>query len=520
MEARDPENASRAAKIGGLLRRLARAAWRSEGSLAQKTVRSSFWVYCSNMFSGLATTVQTIVLVRLLAPADFGLMGIAGIVLGLMQVLSQTGGVGMAVIQKKEVRRETLNTAWTIAVVRGMILYAAIFLVAPATARYFDNPLIAPILRVVSLRLLIVAFQNIGLTLLRKELDFRKNELLGVTVTLFSVAVTIVAGFVLRSVWALVIGHVVAALAKLIGSFVVHPYRPRPQFVWAEAKALLGFGVFIWATGIVVFLKQQMDRAVVGKMLDVDQLGFYVLACGLSNLPATWITRTTSDVLFCTYSKIQTKRRALGAVFLKVFRLVGALLVPTTVGLFILAPQVVEIVYGTRYTPMLPAFRVLCIYGLLRAFGGLTSPVFKGVGKPYILFAITAGNVIAMACLLLTLIPRYQLVGAAWATTIPSIAGVALCFVLVAVITRCGMAAVIVSLAPFALASAAMGAIVHYAAQLFGAPTILGIVALTLIGAASYFAILFLCFRTTLRNVVNSIRQVFSRQQETMEETS
>ena len=517
MEARDSENATHAAKRGGLLRRLTRAAWRSEGSLAQKTVRSGFWVFSGSLLSRIAGVVQTIILVRLLAPADFGLMRIAGIAVGAILVFTQTG-VDTAVIQKKDVRRETLNTAWTIGVVRGIILYAALFLMAPAVARFYAKSMIAPILRVVSLRMLILAFQNIGLTLLRKELDFRKNETLELAITFLSVTTTVVAGIILHSVWALVIGQLLSAAAKLIGSYVIHPFRPRLQFVWQEAKALLSFGVFIMATGVVIFLKQWMDSAIVGKLLNMEQLGFYSLAYTLSNLPATWITRTTSSVLFCTYSQIQTKPQVLGGVFLKVYQLVSALLVPTSVGLYVLAPHLVEIVYGTRYAPMLPAFRVLCIYGLLRALGGLTGPVFQGVGKPWILTAVAAANVTVMAALLFTLIPRHQLAGAAWATTLPSIVGVALCFYLVTRITRCGVAAVIVSLAPFALASTAMGVIVGYAARLFGAPTVLGVIALTLIGAASYLAILFLCFRTTLRNVVNSIRQTFPGQQETMKE--
>lgn len=394
-----------------------RGLWRAEGSVSQKAVRGAFWTVANEWVSTALGFVQTVILVRLLVPADFGIMRIAAFLLALVLTFTRTG-MDAAIIQRQYAGRKTIDSAWTINLVRSVLLYAAVFFAAPYVARFYGNPVICPILRVVGLKLLFAGFTNIGLALLRKDLDFRVHELFFAATHAVGVAVTLVGAFILRSVWAIAIGQVVAAGIQMVASYVVHPYRPRPVFDWAENRKLLGFGLNLTGSGILVFLSTQGDDALVGKVVGLTGLGYYTLAYGLSILPLKTITRVLSSVSFPAFSKLQGDLRRLARAFSRVQMVVSALVLPASIGLLLVAPDLVRVVYGQRYMPMVPCFQVLVIYGMVRAIGATTGPVFLATGNPRIALGVQAIRLGVLAAVIYPMTVRWGISGAAAATTL------------------------------------------------------------------------------------------------------
>lgn len=409
--------------VGGL--------WSQEGTLGQLVMRGAFWTMANEWTSNALTFVQTVILVRLLVPADFGIMRVAGFLLAAMAVFTQTG-MGTAIIQRKDADPETIDTAWTINLLRNLVLYGAVFLAAPWAARFYENPIICPILRVVGLRLLFNGFQNIGLTLLRKEMDFRAHELFYMVTVAMGVAVTIVAAFILRSVWAIAIGQVGIAGIRTVGSYLFHPYRPRPSLHWHKAKGLLGFGINLTGAGILTFLSTQGDDALVGKVLGLEGLGFYTLAYGLSNLPRYAITRTVSAVVMPAYSKIQDDIERLGRAFLKTVTVVSILIVPACAGLFLLAPDIIEVVYGEPYMPMVACFRVLTLYAMFRGLAACNGPLYIGTGNPRISLYVQIMRFCVLGVLIYPFTRWWGITGTALATA----ASIAACTVYSFVMVR------------------------------------------------------------------------------------
>jgi len=472
--------------------------WRSEGSLSRKALRSGVWMMGSAASTHCLRFVQTVVLVRLLVPDDFGLMRIAGFVVAAMATFSQMG-LGAAVIQRKDISRDILNTAWTLTLIRNVILYAAIFALAPWVAEFYRNPLISPILRVVSLRLLLSALGNsMGLVLLRKELDFRKHELFEIICNAGGIAMTIAAAWWLRSVWALAIGQLAFAFLRLAGSYIVHPFRPRPSINWAAARSLISFGKHILSAGVVVFLKTQLDDAILGRMKGTEALGFYTLAYALSNMPATFITHTISGVTFSAYSKIQDQRKRLGQAFLKTLRVNAALSIPAAAGLAVLAPEIVNVVYTPKYAAMIPCFIVLCIFGLLRSIGAQTGPVFTAIGKPYVVTWLVAGNLTIMLALIYPLTRAYGITGTAWATVIPSVGDTILALYLVCLFSGLSKLRIARALVEIALVTAFMAAAVYSYKTLYNEKTLGHLLAYILLGFGTYtLGMLIFCKKTS-----------------------
>ena len=391
---------------------LARGLMRHEGSVRERAVRSAFWVLAGMAITTLSGTVQTVILVRLLVPADFGVMRVAGFLIALVLVFTETG-VSAAIVQKRELSDEVLNTAWTMEVIRNVLLFALVWGLAPVGARFYNNPVITPILRLVSVRLICSGLSNVGLTLLRRDLDFRKTEIYQVITETLAVAITVVAGFILRNVWALAIGQVCFAVLKVVGSYLVHPYRPRLALSRRQLRFLFGFGVNMTAASILSFFCTQTDSAVVGKVVDLTGLGFYTLAFSLSNLPARCISGVLASVAFPTYAALQRDQARLRKAMSEVLWIVTLLVVPASAGLWLLAPAIVHVVYGPRYAPMVTCFRILTVYGLSRAISQSTSPATMAMGRPRLNAVGLAMRLVVMGSLIYPATVRWGIDGAA-----------------------------------------------------------------------------------------------------------
>jgi O-antigen/teichoic acid export membrane protein len=241
--------------------------------------------------------IRTIILARLLAPEDFGLLGIALLSISMLETFSKTG-FDSALIQKKENVESYLDTAWTVSALRGILLFFILLFSAPLIARFFNTPAAAQVIRVIALFTLLAGLRNIGILFFQKELEFNKQFSYEFSATLVDLTVAITLAFILRNVWALVWGGLAASLVRLVLSYVLHPHRPRMRIDREGFQELFGFGKWVLTSGILVFLVTQGDDILVGKLLGVTALGLYQMAYTLSNLPATEVTHMISKVTF------------------------------------------------------------------------------------------------------------------------------------------------------------------------------------------------------------------------------
>ena len=198
-------------------------------SLSQRTVRGGLWVFSLRIVRQLFGVTRLIILARFLYPDDFGLMGIALLTMSTLETFSQTG-FQAALIQKKEDIKTYLDAAWTILVLRGLILFSILYLIAPYAATFFDAPEAKLIIRVIGISVLFQALTNIGVIYFQKELEFNKEFIYQFAGTLADFIVAISAVIILKNVWALVFGLLAGNAVKCFVSHLIHPYNPRLKF--------------------------------------------------------------------------------------------------------------------------------------------------------------------------------------------------------------------------------------------------------------------------------------------------
>ena len=391
----------------------------SDIHLSNKVAKGGFWLLIIRVSDNAIGLLKLFIVARLLAPNDFGLLGIAFLTIATLDTFSQTG-LDTALIQMKDDIKEYLNAVWSISIIRGLILYGILFLSAPYVALFFKSPDATSIIRVVGMTIFLRSFTNIGVIYFQKELKFNKHFMCRFSSTIINFIVSIVAVFMLKSVWALVLGQLADCTTGVIASYLLHQYRPRFNLNLEKVKKLFGFGKWVFGSSILIFLFTQGDDFFVGGLLGATALGFYQMAYRVSRMPTTEISHIISKVTFPAYSKIQDDLSRLRDAYLKILKLTAFLSFPI-VGLIIsLAPDLTMVILGNKWMPMVPAMQVLVLYGLIESVAATAGPVFYSIGKP----DIDTKNQFLQAILLMALIypltSKWGLVGASLAVIFTS----------------------------------------------------------------------------------------------------
>ena len=383
------------------------------GNVTERAVTSGIWSGASNVLTRLIQLTKVVVLARLLPPEEFGLLGIAFLTLAVFESFSEFG-INRALIQREEERvDEYLNTAWILQAGRGMLLAGLAFLAAPLAASLFGEPRVTPVIRVIALGKLILGFRNPAIMYFTKNLDFHKRFVQRMSGTVVNFVVAITLGFALHNVWALVLGSIAGNLMSFGASFALHGFRPSFEFDFDRARELLDYGKWILGLNAALFLANQGDDAFVGWFLGATPLAFYQMAYRFSNAPATEITQVVNNVVFPSYSKVQTDVEKLRKGFYRTIRLSTFVSFPAAIGIVAIAPTFVRTFLGQQWLPTIPVMQLLAIWGLIRSLKVSVGPLFHAVGRPDLDTKILAGRVLLIALAIYPAADRFGLLGVA-----------------------------------------------------------------------------------------------------------
>lgn len=468
------------------VKKLLQFAQRSDGSDAQKAVRSSFWVFLSSISIASITTGRQIVLARLLTPEIFGLMSLCIIVVTGMQVLTELG-FGAALIHRQDSFEEAKETAFTMTMIRGFVLTLIVMLVVSPTASWFyDRNELSLLLKVLALIFFFDSLRNINIVALQKELDFKLITYMNQSSSIISTAIIITLAWYMRSVWALVIGSIINSFILLIMSYVWLPGKPKLKFNRSLAKDLFRYGKFITGLSIVTFFITELDNLVIGKVIGMHELGYYAIAFTLANLPATHISKVASQVLFPLFSKLQSDISSVQKGYLFALRLVSMVTIPAATGLIVLAPEILGSIYGEKWLPAAIPLQLLSIFGVIRSIVAPIGYLINGIGYPQSNFFIACLRGIVVIVLIYPFTVMWGLVGASLSVTIAMVIQLALCMIKLRQLIQLHIKVQLLSLIPWILFSAIMAGVIIVIKSYF----IIGLVELPfviLVGILTYY---------------------------------
>lgn len=363
--------------------------------------------------------LNTVIMARLLMPADYGLVAMAMLIVGLIQAMMDFGATA-ALLRKGDVSTSEINSAWTLRILQSLGVALLLVVVAPLAAAYFVEARVQPVLWVLAACVALGGAENIGLTLAQKAFQFSVEFRVNVISKLLSVAATLAAGYVLRDYRALVIGIAVGYLAGLALSYLMHPYRPR----WETSKIGEIWGITKWLmlAGVGSFLLRKSDEVAAGRIGSTGDFGLYHTGSDLGRLTVGQLGPAMMRAFLPVLSSIQADVPRTNSAVLKTLAAVNAITLPMGFGMAAVALPFTHLVLGEKWLEAAPFVALFALVGSAQfALSPLTALLVLR-GHTRILNTVSWIEFAIFVVASLILVPHFYLMGMGFARLLASLA--------------------------------------------------------------------------------------------------
>lgn len=325
-------------------------------------------------FTGLASTI---ILARLLTPADYGVVAIATLILGTIEILGEAGQ-GNAIIRHPNPTPAHYNAAWTISLMFGLGLGLLVLAATPLTVIYFHEPRAKLVLEVLALRTAMNGFQNVGTVNFQRNLQFRKQFQLVLGATAVQFVAAIGSAFVLRNYWALVIGILSKQVATVALSYAMEPYRPRLSF--SKIPELFSFSFWNLLRNIGSYAQHQVGKIAVGGFGGAAAMGQYEVVRDLAGSPIGEANGPIVYTLYSVMAKAQNDGRLRRELLLSVVYWSGLVCCSAAAGIAVVASDMVDLLLGPHWAIVKPLVPWLALYYGVSELTSATYVALESIG--------------------------------------------------------------------------------------------------------------------------------------------
>ncbi|MBL26754.1 MAG: hypothetical protein CMM50_04275 [Rhodospirillaceae bacterium] len=387
----------------------------SQPSLTHRVAKGASWMVLMRFSIRSIGIVSTLILARLLVPEDFGVVAIATLILGVVEIIGQFG-FETAIIRDMKAERPDYDTAWTMKILRGVVVGSILAGSGPFVAAFFGDPRVENVMYVLAAASFLDSVQNIGVVDFRKNIQMHREFNFRVWRKVVSFVVTIVLAFVMKSYWALVFGIFADRATGLVASYMMSKYRPRLTLVrW---RKLLGFSVWVLVHNVLWYARENVGRAIIGRILDSASLGVYSVAKELAQLPTSELVLPIQAALVPGYARIVNNPSALASAYVRTFSTVLMIAAPAGIGLALLAEPFVLTVLGASWESAVPVLQILAFHGTMQVSYASAGGVLLSLGKPRILVYLSLSALTYGIPMMIFGTQWYGLEGAAWAMVV------------------------------------------------------------------------------------------------------
>lgn len=354
-----------------------------EENLKQKTINGMLWQFLQKVSGQLVSFVISVILARLLIPSDYGLVGLAGMFLYLMSVFSN-GGLGQALIQKKNADTEDYNTMFVTQLTFASMLYVIIYFLAPFFASFFksvDTEQLVQILRVMALTMPLGALAGVQNSVVTRRLMFKWYFYTNFVSLIVSASIGIYMAYHGFGAWALVAQSMSATITSTIVIFCLLDWHPKFRFSYNRFKPLFQQGLKYMGTSFISRITDQVKGYSLGIKYSAADLAYYYRGEGMPNLLCNNIDETIQSVLFPSLAKIQDDKNAVRNALSRAIRISTFVLMPMLFGLAAISDKLVVLVYTEKWIPCIPFMQVLCFCLAVGIMCNVNLQALKAIGK-------------------------------------------------------------------------------------------------------------------------------------------
>lgn len=352
-------------------------------NLTEKTLNGFFWMVSGAVVQAVLKIVVLAVLARLVSPTDFGLMGVATIILELSRVISKMVG-GAALVQIKNIEDRHIRTGFTSTCILNGGLVLIVYLISPLLADFFEMSLLAAVLKAISIAFIFDSLTLVGQSLMERQLKFKYIASMEATSYALGFGlIGILLAYFEFGVWALVGAYLAQAAILMILILIIQPYSKGLGIDRNAFKELISFGGGMSIARIWNFIANQGDNLIIGKFLGLDVLGIYGRAYQIMVMPAKLIGTTMDKTLFPAMASIQNNKNAIANAYLAGIAVVSLIALPVGVTLIILADPLVDVFLGDGWEGVVQPLQILASCLLFRMNFKVSDSLVKSLGAVY-----------------------------------------------------------------------------------------------------------------------------------------
>ncbi|HCM19282.1 MAG TPA: flippase [Porphyromonadaceae bacterium] len=388
-------------------------------NLKDKTVTGMLWSFIERFGSLSIQFITNIVLARLLTPDDFGLIGMIMVFVAISLVMID-GGLGAALIQKKNPTENDYSTIFFANIILASIIYVLLYFASSGIASFYHQPQLNNLLKIMGLILLIDSFSIVQNNILIKKLHFRKIARIKVSAALFSSISAIACAFLGLGVWSIAVQYLTNSILKTSLLWFNTSWVPLKVFSKKSFKELSGFGSKLLAASLLSEIYRNFQSLLIGRIFSARDLGFYTQARQLEQIPVTTLAVVVNQVTFPVFSELQNNIEVLRNSFKKSLKSLIFINFPVMVLLTVIAKPLFIFLFTDKWLPSVIYFQMLCMgFGMPLIIHNTNLNVLKSVGRSDLVLYLeivkkTVGVVLILAGI------RYGIIGMIIGLTINS----------------------------------------------------------------------------------------------------
>lgn len=339
-------------------------------------------------------------LARLLDPGEFGILGMAIVFTGFAQLFADFG-IGSAIIQNRKLDDLVLSSSFWANTGVALLLVVSLAAASPLVAMFYNNPVLGPVVAVLSASLFFSGLTVIPRAILYKQMEFSKvakAQVIGSFLGSLAAVSLALEGF---GIWSLVAQPLLGSAVVAWLTYAYSGWKPKREFSWSSIQSLLHFSAGVIGSDLLNYANRNADNLLIGKFLGSGALGYYSLAYQLMLYPLEQVAGVIVRVLFPTLAQLQVDMVRFRQAYLKSVSAIALVTFPMMMGLYVVSNDFVLVVFGEKWLPMLPVLKILCFVGMLQSVGTTVGTIYLSTGRVRTMFNV---NLIATPIILLSFV--------------------------------------------------------------------------------------------------------------------
>ncbi len=351
--------------------------------LAKKGVSAVKWSAASTAGRIMLQMVAQVFLARRLGPDIYGIFGIGMVVFTFSNFLA-TFGFGWTLLQLADLRDEDVRFSFTWQLATGAAAGVALYLLAPTLAGYFHDLRVLPVMRWLALACVLNAAGSPAYNLLLRDLNFRASGVVDIaSYAVGYILVGIPLAWAGAGVYSLVAAWLVQSFTRMAASFMLHPHSLRPLLWYDRAVTMFSFGSTVFGTNLINWFLNNLDRLLIGRLLNANAVGLYNVGYNLATTPNSLLIGALQPAFFSASARMQGDPRRLGRAYLQVVSTIWVIVAPAFVFLSFISMDLVRLLYGQRWTGAGEVLAILFLGMPLYVTWGMSTPVLWSTGRKH-----------------------------------------------------------------------------------------------------------------------------------------